>query len=30
MTKNAAKARLREGGTVVGTMVSEMLTEEVA
>ncbi len=30
MTKNGAKARLREGGTVVGTMVSEMLTEEVA
>jgi 2-keto-3-deoxy-L-rhamnonate aldolase RhmA len=30
MTTNGAKARLREGGTVVGTMVSEMLTEEVA
>src|SRR5260370_36064823 len=30
MTKNTAKARLREGGTAVGTMVSEMLTEEVA
>ena len=29
-TKNAAKARLREGGTAVGTMVSEMLAEEVA
>ena len=30
MTKNTAKARLREGGTAVGTMVSEMWTEEVA
>ena len=30
MTTNGAKARLREGGTVVGTMVSEMLNEEVA
>ncbi len=30
MTLNKAKARLREGGTVIGTMVSEMRTEEVA
>ena len=30
MTKNTAKARLREGGAAVGTMVSEMWTEEVA
>ncbi len=27
---NHAKARLREGGTVLGTMISEMWTEEVA
>ncbi len=30
MTENTAKARLRDGGVVVGTMVSEMRTEEVA
>ncbi len=30
MTLNKAKARLREGGTVIGTMVSEMRTEEIA
>jgi len=30
MTKNLAKARLQEGGTAIGTMVSEMWTEEVA
>jgi 2-keto-3-deoxy-L-rhamnonate aldolase RhmA len=30
MTGNGAKARLREGGTAVGTMVSEARTEEVA
>src|SRR6516165_1134515 len=30
MTKNQVKARLREGGTAIGTMVSEMRTEEVA
>jgi 2-keto-3-deoxy-L-rhamnonate aldolase RhmA len=30
MTKNHVKARLREGGTVIGTMVSEVWTEEVA
>jgi 2-dehydro-3-deoxyglucarate aldolase/4-hydroxy-2-oxoheptanedioate aldolase len=30
MTPNPAKARLREGGTVLGTMVSEMRSEEVA
>jgi 2-keto-3-deoxy-L-rhamnonate aldolase RhmA len=30
MTPNRVKARLREGGVVVGTMVSEMRTEEVA
>jgi len=30
MIPNRVKARLREGGVVVGTMVSEMRTEEVA
>ena len=30
MTENGAKARLRDGGVVIGTMVSEMRTEEVA
>ena len=30
MTPNRAKARLRDGGIAVGTMVSEMRTEEVA
>jgi 2-keto-3-deoxy-L-rhamnonate aldolase RhmA len=30
MTKNGAKARLLEGGAAIGTMVSEMWTEEVA
>lgn len=30
MTPNRAKARLREGGIAIGTMVSEMRTEEVA
>ena len=30
MTKNPVKARLREGGTAIGTMVSEMRSEEVA
>ncbi len=30
MTPNKAKARLREGGTVIGTMVSEMRSEEIA
>ena len=30
MTTNKAKARLRDGGVAVGTMVSEMRTEEVA
>jgi len=30
MTKNAVKGRLREGQTVVGTMVVEMFTDEVA
>jgi len=30
MTPNTAKARLREGGAVIGTMISEMRTEEVA
>ncbi len=30
MTPNKVKARLREGGTVIGTMVAEMRSEEVA
>lgn len=30
MTQNGAKARLRQGGTAVGTMVSEMRSEEIA
>ena len=30
MTHNGAKAKLKEGGTAIGTMVSEMRTEEVA
>ncbi len=30
MTKNGAKAKLRGGGTAIGTMVSEMRSEEVA
>jgi len=30
MTTNQAKAKLREGGTAIGTMVSEMRSEEVA
>ncbi|HKV45386.1 MAG TPA: aldolase/citrate lyase family protein [bacterium] len=30
MTKNAVKARLAEGGTAIGTMVSEMRSEEIA
>jgi 2-keto-3-deoxy-L-rhamnonate aldolase RhmA len=30
MTKNQVKARLREGGTAIGTMVSEVRIEEVA
>jgi 2-keto-3-deoxy-L-rhamnonate aldolase RhmA len=30
MTKNGAKAKLREGGAAIGTMVSEMRSEEVA
>jgi 2-keto-3-deoxy-L-rhamnonate aldolase RhmA len=30
VTLNKAKARLREGGTAIGTMISEMWTEEVA
>ena len=30
MTKNQAKARLKEGGTALGTMISEVWTDEVA
>ena len=30
MTKNPVKARLREGGTAIGTMISEARTEEIA
>ena len=30
MTPNAAKAKLLQGGTAIGTMVSEMRTEEIA
>src|SRR5207237_8913482 len=30
MTKNRAKARLKEGGTALGTMISEVWTDEVA
>ena len=30
MTSNQAKAKLREGGIALGTMVSEMRDEEVA